>query len=238
MSLIDRSNHNNKKTIVSIFINPKQFNNKKDLKTYPSNLKKDLSILKKTKKVDFVYIPNFKDIFNDKKKSKIIISKEDKILCAKFRKGHFEGVLDVMNRLTKLVNPQKIYMGKKDFQQLHLVKNYLENRYKIKIIGCKTIRDKNKIALSSRNYLLKKSELNIASEVSKQMINLKKKLKSKKNIKNLLVLKKNEIQNIFKIKIEYLELRNINNLKISKTLNNSRLFIAYYIDKIRLIDNF
>ena len=68
LSLINRSNHNNKKTIVSIFINPKQFNNKKDLKTYPSNLKKDLSILKKTKKVDFVYVPTFKDVFDNKKK--------------------------------------------------------------------------------------------------------------------------------------------------------------------------
>ena len=115
LSLINRSNHNNKKTIVSIFINPKQFNNKKDLKTYPSNLKKDLSILKKTKKVNFVYVPTFKDVFDNKKRSKINIKKNDKILCAKFRKGHFEGVLDVMDRLTKLIKPKKIYMGKKDY---------------------------------------------------------------------------------------------------------------------------
>ena len=238
LSLINRSNHNNKKTIVSIFINPKQFNNKKDLKTYPSNLKKDLSILKKTKKVDFVYVPTFKDVFDNKKKSKINIKKNDKILCAKFRKGHFEGVLDVMDRLTKLINPKKIYMGKKDYQQFYLVKNFLENRYKIKVIGCKTIRNKNKVALSSRNYLLKKDELRIASEVSKKIINLKKKLKVKKNIKNFLFLNKLKIQNLLKIKIEYLELRNINDLKISNSLSNSKLFLAYYIGKVRLIDNY
>ena len=117
LSLINKSNKLCKKTIVSIFVNPKQFNNKKDLKSYPRNLKKDLKILKKNKKIDFVYLPKFKDIYKNKNKPKIKIPKTDKILCAKFRKGHFEGVLDVMNKLTKIVNPKKIFMGEKDFQQ-------------------------------------------------------------------------------------------------------------------------
>ena len=116
LSLINKSNKFCKKTIVSIFINPKQFNNKNDLKSYPQNIKKDLQILKINKKVDFVYLPKFKDIYIDKKKSKIKLPKKDKILCAKFRKGHFEGVLDVMNRLTKIINPKKIFMGEKDLQ--------------------------------------------------------------------------------------------------------------------------
>ena len=241
LSLINRSNQICKKTIVSIFINPKQFNNINDLSNYPSNLKKDLSILRNSKKVDFVYVPSFKDVFKNNKKSKIVINKKYKILCAKFRKGHFEGVLDVMNRLTKLVNPKKIFMGKKDFQQLYLVKNYLKNRYKVKVIACKTIRDKNKVALSSRNYLLKKSELNIASSLAKKIIHLKKNLKAKKNLanlKSLLIKNKKQIENILKIKIEYLELINIKNLKNSKTIKNSRLFISYYIGNVRLIDNF
>tara|TARA_B100001250_G_scaffold348510_1_gene319235 strand:+ start:58 stop:882 length:825 start_codon:yes stop_codon:yes gene_type:complete len=241
LSLINRSNQICKKTIVSIFINPKQFNNINDLSNYPSNLKRDLSILRNSKKVDFVYVPSFKDVFKNNKKSKIVINKKYKILCAKFRKGHFEGVLDVMNRLTKLVNPKKIFMGKKDFQQLYLVKNYLKNRYKVKVIACKTIRDKNKVALSSRNYLLKKSELNIASSLAKKIIHLKKNLKAKKNLANLnslLIKNKKQIENILKIKIEYLELINIKNLKNSKTIKNSRLFISYYIGNVRLIDNF
>ena len=126
ISLIKKSKKKTNKTLVSIFINPKQFNNKKDLRSYPRNIKKDLKILKNSKKVDFVYLPKFKDIYKDKKKSKIKLKKKDKILCAKFRKGHFEGVLDVMNKLTKIINPQKIFMGEKDFQQLYLVKNYIE----------------------------------------------------------------------------------------------------------------
>mgnify|MGYP005744807781 FL=1 len=145
LSLINKSNKLCKKTIVSIFVNPKQFNNKKDLKSYPRNLKKDLKILKKSKKVDFVYLPKFNDIYKDKNKPKIKLLKKDKILCAKFRKGHFEGVLDVMNKLTKIVKPKKIFMGEKDFQQLYLVKKQLERIYKTKVIPCKKISDKNNV---------------------------------------------------------------------------------------------
>ena len=237
LSLINKSNKVCKKTIVSIFINPKQFNNKKDLKSYPRNLKKDLKILKKSKKVDFVFLPKFNDIYKDKKKSKIKLLKKDKILCARFRKGHFEGVLDVMNKLTKIINPQKIFMGEKDFQQLYLVKRFLERNYKVKIISCKTIRDKNNVALSTRNFLLDKSYLNVAANVYKKLVNIKKNIKYKKNTLNYLNLKKTELTKNFKIKIDYLELRNINNLNISKTKKNSRLFVAYYLNEVRLIDN-
>ena len=237
LSLISKSNKICKKTIVSIFINPKQFNNKKDLKSYPRNLKKDLKILKKSKKVDFVYLPKFNDIYKDKNKPKIKLLKKEKILCAKFRKGHFEGVLDVMNGLTKIVKPQRIFMGEKDFQQLFLVKKRLEQIYKTKVIPCKTIRDRNSVALSSRNLLLNKSNLNIAAKIYKKLVSIKKKIKNKKNISSFLELQKKELKNNYKIKIDYLELRNINNLKISNTTKNSKLFIAYYLNNVRLIDN-
>jgi len=237
LELINKSNKLCKKTIVSIFVNPKQFNSKKDLRSYPRNIKKDLKILKKCKKVDFVYLPKFKDIYKDKKKSKITLLKKDKILCAKFRKGHFEGVLDVMNKLTKNIKPQKIFMGEKDFQQLYLVKKQLERIYKIKVIPCKTIRDKNNVALSSRNILLNKSNLIIAAKIYKRLVDIKKNIKNKKSIRSFLSLQKKELKNNYKIKIDYLELRNINNLKISSTKKNSRLFIAYYLNNVRLIDN-
>ena len=237
LSLINKSNKLCKKTIVSIFVNPKQFNNKKDLKSYPRNIKKDLKILKKSKKVDFVYLPKFKDIYKDKKKSKITLQKKDKILCAKFRKGHFEGVLDVMNKLTKIVKPKKIFMGEKDFQQLYLVKKELGKKFRSKIVPCKTIRDKNNVALSSRNVLLKKSNLIIAAKIYEALVDIKKNTKNKKNIPNFLNFKKKELKNNYKIKIDYLELRNIKNLKISNTNKKSRLFIAYYLNNVRLIDN-
>ena len=238
ISLIERSKKLCKKTIVSVFVNPKQFNNKNDFKTYPVNIKKDLSVLKKIKGIDFIYIPKFKDIYDTKKKLKIKINIKDKILCAKFRKGHFEGVLEVMDRLANLIKPKKIFMGKKDFQQLFLVKNFIEKKYKTEVIGCKTIRDKNKLALSSRNLLFNKNDLKIAGNITKKFFLVKKRIKKHKNINKFLLKTKKNMQKMFKIKIEYLELRNENNLIISNRFKESKLFVAFYLKGIRLIDNF
>ena len=238
LSLIQKSIKSNKKTIVSIFINPKQFNDIKDFKSYPSNIKKDLAILKKIKKLDFIYIPKFKDIYDSKKQSNIKINKKDKILCAKYRKGHFEGVLDVMNRLTSLIRPKMIFMGKKDFQQLFLVKNYIEKKFNTKVIGCKTIRNKNKLALSSRNFLLNKQELKDVEKISKTFFNLKNKIKNNQNINSFLQKSKKDLEKFFNIKIEYLENRNTKNLTISNKYRGSKVFLSYYYKNIRLIDNF
>ena len=238
ISLIKKSIKYSKKTIVSIFINPKQFNNKNDFKSYPSNIKKDLKILKKIKKIDYVYIPKFKDIYKNNNRPKIKINKSDKILCAKFRKGHFEGVLDVMDKLTNLIKPKKIFMGKKDYQQLYLVKNFIENKYKSNVIGCKTIRNKNKLALSSRNFLFNKNELIQVQEISKKFLNLKKEVKKHKNINKFLTQSKKKYEKKFKIKIEYLENRCVKNLKISNKYLGSNIFLSYYFKGVRLIDNF
>ena len=238
ISLIKRSIKSNKKTLVSIFVNPKQFNNLKDFNSYPANIKKDLTILKKIKKLDFVYIPAFKHVYENKKVSEIRIEKKYKVLCAKFRKGHFEGVLDVMNRLTKLIRPNKIFMGKKDFQQLFLVKNFIENKFNTKVIGCKTIRNKNKLALSSRNFLFKQNELSDVEKISKNFLTLKNKIKYTKNINQFLHETKKDFERFFNIKIEYLENRKTNNLSISNKYNGSKIFLAYYYKGIRLIDNF
>ena len=238
LSLINRSKKICNKTIVSIFINPKQFNNKKDFLSYPSNLKKDLSILKKSKKVDFVYIPKLKDIYKNLKKSKVSIVKKDRVLCAKYREGHFEGVLDVMDKLTFLIKPKKIFMGKKDFQQLYLVKNFLKKHFKTKVVACRTIRNSNGVALSSRNFLLNKFELNKASKLIRIITKLKKQLKKEKNINKFLDNKKKEIQKELMIEIEYLELRKVKDLNLSNKINDSKVFLAYYIGDVRLIDNF
>ena len=238
ISLINRSIKSNKKTIVSIFVNPKQFNNIKDFKSYPSSIKSDLTILKKIKKLDYVYIPKFKDIYENNKRSNIKIEKKYKILCAKFRKGHFEGVLDVMNRLTKLIKPKNIFMGEKDFQQFFLVKNFIEKRFNTKIIGCKTIRNRNNLALSSRNFLFTKKELNQVEKISNKFLKLKIKIKKLREINKFLQKSKKEIENFFDIKIEYLENRSIKNLSKSNKYKDSRIFLAYHFKDIRLIDNF
>ena len=237
LSLIKRSLKECKKTIVSIFVNPTQFNNKNDYKKYPINKEKDLLILKKLK-VDFVYMPKKKDVYYLNNKTSIKINKKDKVLCAKFRKGHFEGVIDVMKRLTNIVKPRKIYMGEKDFQQLYLVKKYMRNKYRFRIVSCKTIRDKNKLVLSSRNVLLNKFELIKAGKLTQNLLSFKKKIIKRKDINNFLILKKMELEKLYNIKVEYLELRNTINLRKTYNLQNSKIFIAYYLKKIRLIDNF
>jgi pantoate--beta-alanine ligase len=236
ISLIKKSLNKCNKTIVSIFVNPTQFNNKRDFRNYPRNSRKDLYILKKLK-VDFIYMPAKEHVYNFKRKSKIKINTKDKILCAKYRKGHFEGVIDVMDRLIMMIKPKKIFMGEKDFQQLYLVKKYISNSCKAQIVTCKTIRDKNKLALSSRNSLLNKNELIKAGKIAKSLLLLKKK-SLKKNINNVLTNKKKELSNLFNISIDYLELRNIYNLKKTDKIKKSKLFIAYQIKKVRLIDNF
>jgi len=237
-ALIKISKKKCKKTIVTIFVNPTQFNNKKDYNSYPSNLNKDLERLRKLN-VDYVYIPEVDQVFDDKKSSKITLNKSQKILCAKFRKGHFEGVIDVLNRFVKMILPKSIFMGEKDYQQFFLVKKFIEKKFQTKVYVCKTIRDSSMIALSSRNSLLNKKNLTILSLISKRLINFKKKIfLNKHKSKKLIQIFKKEIVKEFKIKIEYLECRNIINLSTNIKVKPFKIFIAYYLNNVRLIDNF
>ena len=164
------------------------------------------------------------------------LNKSDNILCAKYRKGHFEGVLNVMNRLLSIVKSKQVYMGKKDFQQYILIKRILGKKYKINIIGCDTIRESNKIALSTRNKLLKKSDIKIASKIAIKMEKLKRLSHMNKSVD--LSKCKYELENKFKVKIDYLEFRDEKKLKLNNFKSKYRLFIAYYINGVRLIDNF
>jgi pantoate--beta-alanine ligase len=237
-ALIKKSQKKCKKTLVTIFVNPTQFNSKKDYKNYPKNINKDLQILKKLK-VDFVYLPTVDQIFNTKKFPKILLKKSQKILCAKFRKGHFEGVLDVLNRFVILISPKFIFMGEKDYQQFILVKDFIEKNYKTKVYICKTVRDSNKIALSSRNNLLDKTSLYTLSIITNKLHDLKKKIyKHKQNSKKLIQLFKRNIVKEYKVKIQYLECRNIVNLSTNIHKKSFKLFVAYYLGNVRLIDNF
>ena len=232
ISLIKKAKLISQKSLVSIFINPKQFNNKNDFILYPRNFKKDLNLLKKLK-VDYVYLPNEMDIFSFKPKKKIYLSSFVKILCGKFRKGHFEGVLNVINRFLEIIEPKNILLGVKDFQQLHLISHHIKKRkFKTKVISCKTIRDRNGLAHSTRNKLLNKKQIKIASKVFKYLIKNKKKVfKSPDQVKKTLI-------NFGVKKIEYLEKLNLKSLKkTNKPNKNTKIFIAYYLGKIRLIDN-
>ena len=236
-SLINSSKQKCKKTLVSIFVNPTQFNNVNDFKTYPQNLDKDIKLLKRLK-VDFLYLPTVSQIYNNKEHKINRLNKSQKVLCAKFRKGHFEGVLDVMVRFTDIIKPKNIFMGEKDYQQFFLVRNFIQRKYKTKVIACKTIRDVNQVALSSRNSLLDLENLNKVGKISLVLIKLKNLIK--KNIQDKKLIKKIKIDLVkkFNIKIEYLECRNLLNLSTNLENKPFKLFVAYYIKGVRLIDNF
>ena len=235
ISLIKKSNKECDKTIVSIFVNKPQFNKRSDFLKYPKKIKNDISVIKR-ENVDILFIPKTKEIYPDKKNKIIKISKFKNKLCGKFRPGHFNAVVDVVERFTNIINPHKIYLGNKDMQQLKLIESFFAKKYpKIKIIGCETIRNKKGLALSSRNFLLSKKQKLIGSKIYRILTNNKKKIMNKK-IK-ILDVKKN-ILKMGATKIEYLECLNIN--KMTKPYLKKKIykiFISYYLGKTRLIDN-
>ena len=237
ISLIKLSKKKCKKTLVSIFINPSQFNKKIDLKNYPRNIKKDIRILKKLK-VDYLLTPEVTEIYKSKKSTKICLKKRDKIMCALHRPGHFEGVLAVINQFLNKFKPKYIFFGEKDYQQLFLLKKFLRKKFRVNVVSCSTVRDKNNVALSSRNILLSKKDIKKSSFIANLLLKLKKKIKKRiytdKDLDNIFFV----INNLKNIKIEYLEIRNKFNLSNKYNKNNFKIFLAYYNKKIRLIDNF
>ena len=235
ISLIKKSIKECNKTIVSIFINKQQFNNKKDFIKYPRILKNDIRKLSRVK-VDYLYLPKHKDIYPTGYNKKIKINKFKKKLCGRFRPMHFEAIADVIDRFVKIINPNKMYFGEKDFQQLKIIENFVKKNHPMcKVVPCKTIRERNGMAYSSRNNLLTNNQKKIASYVFKLI---------KKNKKNL-INKKISLIKIKKIiysmsvkKIDYIEILNIN--KIIRPFKKNikyKIFFAYYLGSTRLIDN-
>jgi len=236
ISLINSSKKKCKKTLVSIFINPSQFNKKKDLEKYPKRLNKDIKILKKLK-VDYLLLPKNNQIYKNKKNMKINLIKKDKVLCAKYRPGHFEGVLAVINQFMINIKPKFMFLGEKDYQQIILIKKFIKKKFKTKIVVCKTVRLDNLLPYSSRNFRLSRNQFRTASFVSKCIhkfyLSIIKNFNNRFNIN----LVKNTIESK-KIKTDYFEIRNKTNLSKNFNRNNFKIFIAYYLNDIRLIDNF
>ncbi len=237
ISLIKKSQNLKVKTLVTIFVNPKQFNEKKDFLNYPRDLKNDLKILKRLK-VDYIYLPKYKEIFSLKIKNKIFLDKFSTKLCGKSRKGHFKGVLNIVNRFLELIKPKYIFLGMKDFQQSYLIsKHILKREIKTKVINCETVREKNGVACSTRNKNLSKNQFKIASNVIKYLRNKKRIFKRNFSNSELTDLRKDLIS-LGVTKIDYIELFNLKNLKKPKNKRDKfKIFIAFYLNKTRLIDN-
>ena len=223
------------KSVVTIFINPPQFNKKTDYRKYPRVLKKDISLLRKHG-VDYLYLPTIKQIYPSGPNKKIKISALSKKLCGKFRPGHFEAVVDVIDKFLKIIKPSKIFLGEKDMQQLKIIEEYIKkNEIKTKVISCNTIREKNGLAYSSRNFLLSSKDKKNASNIYKLLIKKKRNLIKKKIfIKEI----KNKILKLGISKIDYIKILDINKLiRPYKKIKKYKIFIAYYLGSTRLIDN-
>ena len=226
--------------VLSIFLNPLQFNSKNDFIKYPSNLNSDKRKINK-KKVNILYLPSMKEVFPSKRIKRIKASSKSNKLCGKFRKGHFDGVVTVLKSLFEQVLPNIAFFGEKDFQQNLIIKDLiLKYKLKIKIITIPTVRDSNGLAYSSRNNLLNNKQKKIAPFLFKTIKEIC--FEAKKNLNNLNNLKfmgKKKLINYGFSKVDYLEIYNENNLsKKNIKKNNLRVFIAAWIGKTRLIDNY
>ena len=234
ISLIRKSKKESFKTVVSIFIKPKQFTKQKDFENYPKKIKEDITICKKNN-VDYLFLPSFNEIY-DWDSGKKAYPKIKNIMEQKFRKNHFKGVLDVIAKLFSIIKNTKVYMGEKDYQQLHVVRQFCKiNKIQSEIIACKTIRSKEGYALSSRNLLLSKDFHQIMKSVYKKMHRYKSQNLNKAFNRSFL---KKDIKKAGVEKIDYIDLVNLQTFsKVRKISRKTNIFIAYYLNGVRLIDN-
>lgn len=172
-SLLVRSVVENQVTILSIFVNPTQFDDKQDLEKYPRTEKVDLEMAERAE-VDYALIPDYKEMYPDNYVYKVTESEVSKIMEGASRKGHFDGVLTVVLKLLMLTQSHRAYFGEKDFQQLKLIQEMAKAFFiNTEIIGCQIIRDENGVALSSRNSRLSKVEYELAKNFPKILGNSK-----------------------------------------------------------------
>ena len=235
LELIKKARDENDFVIVSIFVNPTQFLPGEDLDKYPRKLESDFEICKRAG-VDGVFTPNPKNMYSEDE----ILLKAPKIkgyiLEGFFRPGHFDGVLQVVNKLFNIIKPTRAYFGKKDAQQLYLIKQMIKNFFfDIEIKEIETVREKDGLALSSRNIYLSEKERKKALTISKS---LKKAAKMSIHINDIENIKKEMIKILDVDKLQYIAFVDRDFNYIDKiTPGNTIILIAAYVGKTRLIDN-
>jgi pantoate--beta-alanine ligase len=237
LSLLTEAKKFNGTNIVSIFVNPAQFNEENDFTNYPKTFDTDVDLLAKAH-CEIIFAPSIKEIYPRGANSKKTVFKYRDILCDISRSGHFDGVTTIVKILFDLIKPFRVFFGEKDFQQLKIIEQLIiQNNLKINLIKCPSIRDLNGMSYSSRYSTFSQNQRlqfdECAKIINSKLINLKKNLNQEilQNIED--ELKSSGISNI-----DYCEVRSEENLNISKLNEKSRLFIAFYLSKIRVIDNF
>lgn len=237
LSLIKEAQLNNDFVVTSIFINPTQFNNETDFSSYPKTIDDDIAELEKIG-CDLLFLPEIQEIYPGDLLKQNIVNNFRGILCDKYRPGHFDGVTTVVDIFFSIIKPNASYFGEKDFQQIKIIQELVKiKNHNIKIVSCPSIRDDRGMSLSSRNSKFTNDQSKIFNQLGSKIyefINFCKKKSSNINLDNF---KKQILENSIN-KIDYIEIRNENNLEITDVSSKARLFIALYIGEIRIIDNF
>lgn len=239
LSLVEKAMEENDVVVVSIFVNPTQFNDANDLKRYPRNLEADLKMLETTD-CDLVFAPEPDEIYPEPDTRKFNFGEMEKVMEGAHRPGHFNGVAQVVSKLFELVKPDRAYFGQKDFQQLAIIKKLVEMlKMDIEIVPCPIVREESGLAMSSRNELLKSEERENAALIYKTLSEVKKQTSEK----SVYELKKWVTETINKnpfLDVEYFEVVDEENLKpVENWASNGKNVscIAVFCGKIRLIDN-
>jgi pantoate--beta-alanine ligase len=241
LSLVREALANNAMCVVSIFVNPTQFDNAEDLKKYPRTLDKDVKLLETVSKGLIVYAPSVEDLYGaDTQVEHFNFDGLEFEMEGKFRTGHFDGVATIVKRLFEIVKPDQAYFGEKDYQQLAIIKKLTEkHNCPVKVKGCKIHREESGLAMSSRNTRLKPDYKRAAPFIYKtlQAAKIKFGTKSAKEVTEWVEKQfaKHEL-----LELEYFIIADIKTLKPVKRKSKTktyRAFIAVYADDIRLIDN-
>ena len=238
LRLIEEALKKTKHVVVSIFINPLQFNSKEDFKNYPRTLEEDLLMLQKLD-VPFVFAPSKEDILDPLQTIQIQLPEIASDLCGKFRPGHFNGVAIIICKLFNLIQPQLAFFGKKDFQQLFLIKELVKQlSYPIDIIGVDTVRDKDGLAKSSRNNLISEENRKKASQLFQLMNLMKDKAMQKKSSFKEIEEDAVRLLNTSGWIVDYLAIRSALSLKTPVHDENQMVILgAATLGSVRLIDN-
>ena len=242
LSLIKQALSENDKVFVSIFVNPTQFNNIKDLDTYPRTLERDISLLETVSKDNIiVYAPTVDDIYGNQVESVgFNFDGLEKEMEGEFRDGHFDGVGTVVKRFFEIVKPDHAYFGEKDFQQLQIIRKLVEKQnIPVNIVGCDIYRELTGLAMSSRNERLTPEHKNEAPFIYKILKSAKEKFGTKSAKKVMEWVDKQFAKNDL-LKLEYFTIADVETLKPIKRKSKKkkyRAFIAVYAGDVRLIDN-
>ncbi|MES2575486.1 MAG: pantoate--beta-alanine ligase [Bacteroidota bacterium] len=240
LSLMEQSMQENQATVVSIFVNPTQFNNPEDLEKYPRTIEEDIKKMTVLSSQIILYAPTVEDIYEGQTVSQSFnFDGLENQMEGKFRPGHFNGVGTIVKRLFEIVEPTNAYFGEKDFQQLQIVKKMVaKNNLNVNVIGCPIYREPNKLAMSSRNTLLSLKEKEEASIIYKTLIGAKTKFKKDSATAVTSWVEKRFEKNP-DFKLEYFQIADEATLLpcLRKNKNKKyRAFIAVFVNNIRLID--